>query len=117
MKKTLKIFAFVLVLVMAFSLLTACGRKLSGEYENLLFSIAFDGDEFTMTTVGVLSISGTYEIKEVEGEDRIVFTLGEDSKDKDTSTFKAVLGGENGVSLEEGDDYVKIAGVTFTEKK
>ena len=117
MKKTVRILALALVLVMMVACLASCGNKLSGKYGNEVFSLTFDGDSFTATTLKVFSISGTYEIREnEEGVKKIVFALGEDSE-ANKKYFENLLGGTGGATLEEGDGYIKIGGVKFNEVK
>ena len=109
MKKTVKILALVMVAAMLCCLLASCGTTLKGTYAAEALTIrtayTFDGKNVTIDA-GALGFSktvaeGTYEIK----DNKITFTFGEESEY--TGSF----------DFEKGDDYIKIAGITYTLEK
>ncbi len=109
MKKTIKVLALVMVVVMLCCMLASCGNTLKGTYSAEALTIrtayTFDGKNVTIDA-GALGFSkqvaeGTYEIK----DDQIIFTFGEDNEY--TGTF----------SFEKGEDYIKIQGITYTLEK
>ena len=109
MKKTVKILALVMVAAMLCCVLASCGNTLKGTYAAEVATIRtaynFDGKNVTIDA-GALGFSkqvasGTYEIK----DGKIIFTFDEDNKY--TGTF----------DFEQGEDYIKIAGITYTAEK
>lgn len=77
MKRTVKVLALVLALIMAVTALAGCGKRLSGAYESTNDSgsvvlLAFDGKDFTYT-MGSVQLKGTYEIK--KNGDAYTFTM------------------------------------------
>ena len=109
MKTTIKILALVMVAAMLCCVLASCGNTLKGTYAAEVATIRtaynFDGNKVTIDA-GALGFSkqvasGTYKIEDNE----IIFTFGEDSTY--TGTF----------SFEKGEDYIKIAGITYTVEK
>ena len=104
MKKSVKVLALALVVVMLCVSLVSCGKKLSGEYEATILGsgvvLEFEGKKVTYTAkvlgVEAASVEGEYSIK----GDEITLSFGEDDKDakKLNGTF----------DFEEGDDYIKI---------
>ena len=111
MKRTLSILlVFVLLAGVAFTL-TSCDAILLGTYENdvLNTTIEFKFNKFTMITemplVGDVVKTGTYKITGDDGDREITFTF--EDGESETSSFS------NGVI--DGEKYVKIGGITFTE--
>lgn len=100
MKKTVKILALALVLVMMVGVFASCGKP-SGKYVNGAFYFEFDGDNVKASIAG-LSIEGTYEIK----DDKIYLTyeIAGVSITKDFSYAK-------------DGDTITIAGVEYTKEK
>ncbi len=117
MKKSIRILAVAMVAVLLCLCLVSCGKKLSGEYEATIAGtgkkMEFSGKNVTVTylflTKEVASVDGTYSIE----DDKITFDFVDEDKveDKDAKEFLAGLAGS--VSFEEGDGYIKIAGVKY----
>lgn len=123
MKKTVKIVALALVLVMALACLASCGKTIKGEYEatfvGMGFNLKFDGKNVAITAkVGGFSsdpINATYEIE----DDKITFTIPEDAEMSATvkGLFNDIFG--QPATLEIGEDengtaYIKIGESKFT---
>ncbi len=124
MKKTnVKLISLLLVSVMLVCMLASCAKKVkSGSYEAELsvlgqsagVTYTFKGNkveaESKVSILGVetsKTVEGTYEItKNDDGDLMIEFDF-----DDETDLFKNVS-----VSYEEGDDYIKIAGVKYEKK-
>ncbi len=106
MKKTLRIVALMLVLVMSVCALASCGA-LSGEYKSVAGnSYEFSGKKYTYNAIiSVNDQAGTYEIDEDAGE--IIFTPDEG----DSYSLSFSKGEEDGVK------YIKIGGVKYNEVK
>ncbi len=118
MKKSVRILAVVLALLMVSLVFVACGTTLSGKYSAEAFgtgtTLEFSGSKVTMTfkLVGFSGdpIEGTYEIK----DDKISIKLTEeDETGVDALIKKTVesLIGEQ--SFEKTDDGIKIGGVEY----
>jgi major membrane immunogen (membrane-anchored lipoprotein) len=122
MKKTIRIVALMLVLVMSVCALASCGKKLSGKYEGKLevlgqsVSVTYDfsGSKVEITTKATILGSVNTETEEAEyeivenddGTMEITFITVEDGKEvKDTLTF------------EEGEDYIKLGGIQYNKVK
>lgn len=113
MKKTIvKILALTLVAVMLVTVFAACGKKLSGTYEASLIGtgtcLEFKGSKVTaqFKILGAYGdpIEGKYEINDT----KITITFGSDNEDA-----KAL---EGTFDFEEGEDYIKIAGIKYDKK-
>lgn len=118
MKKTVRIAALMLVLVMTVFVLASCGNKPKGEYtvkveiagQSVETTYDFGGKNYTCTvkttflgTVNTEVTEGTYEIIEAEdGSLEIALTV-----DDKTSTF----------TYEKADEYIKIGGVQYNKVK
>lgn len=118
MKKTVRIAALMLVLVMTVFVLASCGNKPKGEYtakveiagQSVETTYDFGGKNYTCTvkttflgTVNTEVTEGTYEIIEAEdGTLEIALTI-----DDKTSTF----------TYEKADEYIKIGGVQYNKVK
>ena len=109
MKKTTKILALVLVVAMLGCMLMACGKTLKGTYAAEALTVrtayVFDGKKVSVEA-GALGFSkvvaeGTYKIE----DGKITFTFGEEG-DKYAGSF----------DFEEGENSIKIAGVTYTKE-
>ncbi|MBE6694394.1 MAG: hypothetical protein E7589_06500 [Ruminococcaceae bacterium] len=124
MKNVIKIVALALVLVMTMGVLASCGKKLSGKYEATIAGtgtvLEFDGDKvyasfkvnLVITTATFGPVEGTYKIE----DDKITLDFVDESKVEDNDTAKerlAALQGE--FDFEEGEDTIKIGGVTYTK--
>ncbi len=114
MKKTIKVAALMLVLVMTVFVFASCATKLSGEYKDALtgnISYEFKGNKYTKTIDNLFGddtvIEGTYKIDTDEGT--ITFTYEVDGEEKvQTSSFSQ---GE-----EDGVEYIKIDGLKYNKK-
>lgn len=123
MKKITKVLALVMVLSMVCVIFASCAKTLSGSYKGEVdaFGLAgaevvyeFSGSKVTVTaTAEVLGFEktsefeGTYEIAENEdGDLEITFTFEDEDAEKYGGT----------VSLEEGDDYIKLGGVKYEKQ-
>ena len=123
MKKTVKIVALALVLVMALACLASCGKTIKGEYEATVagtgFNLKFDGKNVAITAkvVGFSSdpINATYEIE----DDKISFTIPEDAEMSATvkGLFNDIFGQPATLEIgeeENGTAYIKIGESKFT---
>ena len=99
MRKSIRVLAVAMALLMVMAVLSSCGTKLSGTYEGFLTTLTFDGDK-VVASAGPISIEGTYKI---DG-DKITLTFGND-------TLK--LGGEH--TFEQDGDTIKIGGISYTK--
>ena len=116
MKKTIKITALMIVIVMAVFAFASCAKKLSGTYEvdgGILGTTTyeFDGKKYTKTYDPIAGDNqveeGKYEIDEDAGE--ITFTYEVDGEEQ-TRT-------EDFVEGTDGDsEYIKIGGIQYTKK-
>ena len=111
MKKAVKILALALVLVMAVTVLASCGKRLSGtwvtEDSN---SVTFSGSNFSFV-YGTIEMRGTYEIKKVGEDERIVLKQTQSVSNGVVTTFDTptYIGGENGCEFRRGDGYIWIS--------
>lgn len=121
MKKTLRIMAIAMVALMLCLSLTSCfGKKLSGTYEaevdlflvKATYEYTFKGKNVTLvvtkdaigTSEDKNTYEGTYEITELDnGDMEITFNFENEGEGVKSGT----------VSFEEGEDYIKIGGVTY----
>ena len=112
MKKTVRILALALCVCLLLTFLTACGKKLSGEYSAELMesgvTYSFKGSNVTITLNALGKIihvvEGKYEIE----DDTITFTFpGDEENTEDYVGTK---------SFEEGEEYIKIGKITYTKK-
>jgi uncharacterized lipoprotein YehR (DUF1307 family) len=115
MKKSMKILAALMVVVMLALTLAACGKTLSGDYSadgGILgeTTYSFKGKKVEISYKSILgtvtTIDAEYEIE----DDKITITLPEDEKDEDAKK----LGGT--FAFEETDDGIKIDGLEFIKK-
>ncbi len=110
MKKTIRVAALVMALLMVGMMFVACGKTLSGEYSAEIAgtgaSFEFSGKNVTITSkIGgaeIYSADGTYEIE----DDKITFSFENSEAKEFSGTF----------DFEEGDDYIKIGIVKYTKK-
>ena len=116
MKKTLKVAALMIVIVMAVFAFASCAKKLSGAYEldaGFLGTTTyeFDGNKYTKTydpMAGDNEVEeGKYKIDEDAGT--ITFTYEVDGEEK-TRTEDFVEGTEGDV------EYIKIGSLQYTKK-
>lgn len=114
MKKFVKVMAVMLVLVMAVACLASCGKKLSGEYKDVLTGnvvYKFSGSKYTMTVDNIIGddtvVEGKYSIDDEAG--KITFTYEADGEEK-TSTENFSEGEEDGVK------YIKIGILKYNKQ-
>lgn len=117
-----KLLCAVLVVVMVLSL-AACGKTLKGTYEAEIDAFVlkytatyeFSGSKVEVTkktttilgTVDTVNFSGTYEIAENDdGSMEITISLESEDDQIKSGTY----------TFEEGEDYIKIAGVQYNKK-
>ena len=116
MKKTVKILAVVMVIVMLSLTVVGCSKMIHGKYVanigGLVTSYEFSGLNKVTRVVGIGDLSstdeGTYEIvKSTEDEDKLVikFTFGDDTETYSYSEGK-----------EDGTKYIKIDGWKFEKE-
>ncbi len=116
MKKTVRIIALAMALLMVGMLFVACGNTLSGSYtkKGLIANttLEFSGKDVTIS-YGKVEIKGTYEIE----DDKITITLPEEEDDSILeAAFKTILNELTGTkSFEKTDDGIKIGGVEYTK--
>ena len=123
MKRTVKLFALALALILLVGIFASCGKRLSGVYTSPDgYSYTFDGNRFT-SKVGTVTMKGTYEIKQID-EDYVIFLTIETQKvgDGKEKEHHEVLGGENGLEFiqretEDGTRYIKIHETFYYEVK
>ena len=121
MKKSVKVLALVMTVVMLCITLASCGKKLSGTYENdatvlssgVVTTYEFSGSKVTLTvetklagtTVGdPVVIEGKYSID----DDKITFEFEGDDEEADKYSTTS--------DFEEGEDYIKIGILEFKKK-
>lgn len=115
MKKILSVVLACALLVGCLFTLASCGKKLSGSYtaeveilgQSGSTTYDFHGGKVDIITktkllgnINTETVEAKYEIAEVDGELEITI-ITEDS--------------ENTYTLEEGDGYIKIAGIKYTK--
>ena len=113
MKNAMKIFALALCLVMMVSVFAACG-DITGEYE---YSQSIAGYEMTMTLdFATFSNSVTVTTSVTGEEDEVEEYTYEISDDGKKVTLTDANGDTETLSFEEGDGYIIVGGMKFTEK-
>lgn len=122
MKKSVKILAVVMAVMMLCLACTSCAKKISGKYKgevNIVLAsyevvYEFKGSNVTVThqaksilgNADPVEITGTYEIKEAaDGDLEIAFEFEKDDE--------VVKGGT--YDFEEGEGYIKIGAFKYTE--
>ena len=131
MKKTFKLLALALVLVLLVGLFAACGNRLSGVYSSTDgTTYEFSGTNFTVTAAGMV-MKGTYEIVKIDEDYRIFLTVKEQGTAGGKITALTedkyyVLGDENGGNdgveylereTDDGTRYIKIDSAFYYEVK
>jgi len=113
MKNLKKVLALVLCVCMLLTLLVGCGgKKLSGKYSAEVLesgvSYSFSGSKVTITLKALGNIIHTVEGKYEINEDQITFSFpsGEENAEDYVGTK----------SFAEGEDYIKIGGITYTKQ-
>ena len=108
MKKTVKIAAVALLLVMTVFVLASCATRLSGTYALGSSEYEFKGKNYTYKTPGLLGgttiVEGTYEIDKDAG------TITLTPEDGEPQTYSFAQGEENGV------EYIKIGLFEYTKQ-
>lgn len=120
MKKTIRIVAVAMAVLMMALMFAACAKTLSGTYSAETLgtgkTFVFSGNKVTVTykIIGFSSdpIEGTYEIK----DDKITFDFV-DEEGVENADLKSFLSGlQASQDFEEGDGYIKIGGVKYEKK-
>lgn len=108
MKKTIKVAALMLVLVMTVFVFASCATKLSGTYALGDSTYEFKGKNYTYKTPGLLGgttiVEGTYEI------DDEASTITLTPNDGEAQTYDFAQGEENGVA------YIRIGFLKYTKQ-
>ncbi len=114
MKKSIKVLALVMTVVLLCLTLASCGKTLSGTYSMEALGtgseMEFKGNKVTLTVkvagkvVGE-PVEGKYSIK----DDKITFEF--ESEDKDAENYSGTF------DFEEGEDYIKIGTLGKYTKK
>ena len=121
MKKFTKVIAVILVLATLVCVFASCGKKLSGKYSgeiNVLvasYKVTYDfsGSKVTVThtTSNIITgsntktVEGKYEITESDNGMEITFTFETEDDVAKNATY----------SFEEGEGYIKINGIQYSE--
>ena len=118
MKKSIRILAVVMALLMVTLVFAACGKTLKGKYSADFLgtgtTLEFSGKNVrlavTVTLLGeIAAVEGTYTIE----DDKITFDFVDEEK-VENDKAKDVLSKFTGtVDFEEGDDYIKIGGIKY----
>ena len=120
MKKTVRILAVAMALLMVTLVFASCGKTLKGTYKaefgvgglaGYTATYTFSGSKVEITKTGTLvgmsnttTMTGTYEITEKDdGSMEITITLDSEDDDIKSGTF----------TFEEGEDYIKIGLVKY----
>ena len=119
-KNFIKVIAMVLLLATVCTVLASCGKTISGKYVGELnvvlakYTVSYDfsGSKVTVTKTGEIlgqskttEIKGKYEIAEAADGYEITFTFETADDDVKSGTY----------TFEEGEGYIKIAGVKYTK--
>lgn len=117
MKKSVRILAVVMSLVMLCLCLASCGKTLKGEYKATLLGtgtvLEFSGKKvnISITVLGeeVASTEATYSIK----DDKISFDIADEDEIDNKLAKQVIETLEEPSSFTEEDDYIKIGGVKY----
>ncbi len=112
MKKSVRIVAVVMALLMVTLVFASCGKTLKGTYSAEAFgtgaSYEFSGKNVTVTYKALgnvlYEIEGTYKIE----DDKITFTFEND--DENAKDYSGTF------DFEEGENYIKIGIVKYTKQ-
>ena len=119
MKKSIKLLALTLAVVLLCASLVACGKKLSGKYSADFLgtgtTLTFDGKNvaigITVAFIGeVASLNATYEIK----DDKITFDIADESTVTNALAKQVIAALEQPQAFSEGENTITIGGVTYT---
>lgn len=116
MKKTIRIMAVVMAVLMVTLVLASCGGGLSGKYSaeaygsTITFEFKGNNVTYTMSAAGqeIFSLEGTYEIK----GDKISFDFTAD----DTSIAAEMIDEMTNLDFEKGDGYIVVDGLKMEKK-
>ena len=118
MKRIISTLLVCVLLVGCVFSLAACGKKVSGKYQDALkvTTYEFKGSKVTLTIDNIIGddtvLEGKYEINEVE-DDKYEITITFESDDDDADKYSGTVSFSDGE--ENGKKYIKIAGVKYTE--
>ncbi len=113
MKKSVRILAVVMAVLMVTLVLASCGKTISGTYSAEIAgtgnTLEFSGKKVTITykflgkQVGD-AVEGTYKIE----DNKITITI--ETEDKEIGALDGTF------DFEEGEDYIKIGIIKYTKK-
>ena len=122
MKKSIRIMAVVMALLMVTFVFASCGKTLKGTYEaeidlallKYTATYEFSGSKVEISkkttvlgSVNTVTFEGTYEIIENDdGSMEITISLESEDDQIKSGTY----------TFEEGEDYIKIGGIQYTKK-
>ena len=118
MKRSIRIFALAMAILMLAMTFAGCGKKLSGKYSADVLgtgtTMTFDGSDvkigITVTLLGeVASLDATYKIK----DDKISFDIANEEEITNDLAKKVIRSLEEPVDFLEGEDYININGVKY----
>lgn len=126
MKRTIKVLALMLAVVMACAVLVSCGGP-SGEYGSDDYSLTFKGSKLTVSYKGLTEqkqLTGTFEMgKDDDGNKTITFTMDETEGggilgDIGNATVKALFDGTKSYNSGSDDNgkYIEIGGARYYKK-
>lgn len=115
MKRTVRILALALALLMIVGVLASCGR-ISGIYksEDGTATFTFDGGDFSYSK-GNVTMKGSYKITGEEKERKIQLLMETNIVDKKVTTLEnpEYIGGEDGLKFVEGDGYIVVDTIKY----
>ncbi len=120
MKKSVRILAVAMALLMVTFVFASCGKTLKGKYSADFLgtgtTLEFDGKNVrlavTVTLIGeVAAIEGTYKIE----DDKITFDFVDEDKVENDKAKEVLAKFTGSVDFEEGDDYIKVGGIKYTK--
>ena len=114
MKKSIKIVAVAMVVLMLCLSLASCGKTLAGEYESDAGLFGKTTYKFSGKTVKISYTSVLGTVNSIEGEysiedDEITFTFEDVEEDKEDDAEQL----EGTFTFEEGEDYIKIGNFQY----
>lgn len=119
MKKSVRIFATVLLIAMLGIMLASCSDTVSGKYSSNYYgsgvSMDFDGNDvrisINITNTEVAAINATYTIE----NNIITFDFSDDGNINDSFARSFLSNISKPVAFAEGDGYILIAGTKYVK--